>query len=328
LLTRFGRAGNEKAAVGHAGYLYYVPGITHVAGPGFLEQDVIESRERGARLRGEPVPVADPRPAIFELDQMLKRRGIRLVVFPVPDKAMLEPQGLQRRASSEPNARVSPNRDFARFVAELRARGIRVFDATPERLAARDTRRFLLQDTHWTPRWMEQVAGQLAASVAPLLSPATPGFGWKRVARNVERVGDITDMLKLPENQQLFAKERVSVNSVVGADDAAWEPDPKAETLLLGDSFTNVFSLDYMGWGESAGLAPQLAFELARPVDVLAQNDSGANATRKALELELRAGEDRLAGKKVVIWQFAARELSVGDWKRIDWSFVRSGAAP
>ena len=98
--------------------------------------------------------------------------------------------------------------------------------------------------------------------------------------------------------------------------------------LLLGDSFTNVFSLDYMGWGEAAGLGPQLAFELGRGVDVLAQNDAGASATRKALEVALRGGEDRLQGKKVVIWQFASRELSVGDWTRIDWSFARQGAPP
>jgi alginate O-acetyltransferase complex protein AlgJ len=30
---------------------------------------------------------------------------------------------------------------------------------------------------------------------------------------------------------------------------------------------------------------------------------------------ELTTGEDRLAGKKVVIWEFAARELAVGNWK-------------
>ena len=70
-----------------------------------------------------------------------------------------------------------------------------------------------------------------------------------------------------------------------------------------------------MGWGEAAGLAPHLACALGRDVDVIAQNDSGAFATRKLLSEALGAGEDRLAGKKVVIWEFAARELSVGDWK-------------
>jgi alginate O-acetyltransferase complex protein AlgJ len=55
---------------------------------------------------------------------------------------------------------------------------------------------------------------------------------------------------------------------------------------------------------------------------VLAQNDSGAFATRQALARELEGGEDRLAGKRVVVWEFAARELAVGDWKPIDWDSV------
>jgi hypothetical protein len=74
-----------------------------------------------------------------------------------------------------------------------------------------------------------------------------------------------------------------------------------------------------MGWGESAGLAPQLALALGRPIDVIAQNDAGAFATRQLLARELAAGEDRLAGKRVVIWQFAVRELGVGDWKPVSW---------
>ena len=73
------------------------------------------------------------------------------------------------------------------------------------------------------------------------------------------------------------------------------------------------------GWGDASGFAPQLSRELGRPLDVIAQNDSGAFATRQALGRELAAGNDRLAGKRVVIWEFASRELSVGDWQRVAW---------
>ena len=244
-------------------------------------------------------------------------------MFPVPDKAMLEPQSLHGRASSRAGAPVAKNRNFEHFSRELRARGIGVFDPTPERLDG--ARRFLLQDTHWTPRWMEQIARDLAAYLRPSLSPGVANPGFKRVEKQVDRLGDITDMLKLPEGQTLFTKEAVTIQTVMSADDAVWEPDPKSEVLLLGDSFTNVFSLDYMGWGEAAGFAPQLAFALGRGVDVIAQNDAGAHATRKALDAELRGDGERLAGKKVVVWEFAARELSVGDWVRIDWAGAPAG---
>ncbi len=82
-----------------------------------------------------------------------------------------------------------------------------------------------------------------------------------------------------------------------------------------------------MGWGEAAGLSEQLSYILQRPIDRIVQNDRGAHATRAALQRELRdadAGDsavpaaDRLTGKRVVIWQFAARELAFGDWRITD----------
>ena len=92
-------------------------------------------------------------------------------------------------------------------------------------------------------------------------------------------------------------------------------PTETADVLLLGDSFTNIYSLASMGWGDSAGLAEQLSYALGRPLDRIVQNDDGAFATRALLQ---RAGPERLAGKRVVIWQFAARELMSGDWKVIE----------
>jgi alginate O-acetyltransferase complex protein AlgJ len=125
--------------------------------------------------------------------------------------------------------------------------------------------------------------------------------------------------LKLPEEQALFLPQSVLVQQVQDETGKPWEPDPNADVLLLGDSFTNVFSLEGMGWGAASGLAPHLSLALGRPVDVIAQNDSGAFATRQALARELAGGIDRLAGKRVVVWEFASRELSVGDWKSMAW---------
>jgi len=52
---------------------------------------------------------------------------------------------------------------------------------------------------------------------------------------------------------------------------------------------------------------------LRRPVDRLVQNDEGAFATRAMPQRD----PDRLDGKRVVVYQFAARELAFGDWKVI-----------
>jgi len=314
LLTRLG-AGNKRAVVGRQGWLYYAPGVMSLAGPGFLDDQAQQVRIKAAVDADEPPLHPDPRPAVLALHRALAARGIRLVLFPVPDKAALQPAQLHGRAGEE----VAANADHRRFVAELREAGVLVFEAAPARLLPCETR-YLVQDTHWTPEWMEEVAGRLArfvrgnAALPPVTAP-----DWKVVPRPVERVGDIVDMLKLPEGQRLFLPQAITARQVQDGAGKAWEPSAQADVLLLGDSFTNVFSLEAMGWGASAGLAPHLARSLGRPMDVIAQNDSGAFATRKLLSEALGGGDDRLAGKRVVIWEFAARELAVGDWKPFDY---------
>ncbi|MCC5830758.1 MAG: hypothetical protein JJU36_15030 [Phycisphaeraceae bacterium] len=125
-------------------------------------------------------------------------------------------------------------------------------------------------------------------------------------------------MFELP----LFWAEPVGQPDDESASEAApidqWRPDTRSPILLLGDSFTNIFSRKAMGWGDSAGLAEQLAYELALPLDVIAINGGGALASRQALAADLARGEDRLAGKRLVIWQFATRELSQGDWRLLN----------
>jgi alginate O-acetyltransferase complex protein AlgJ len=322
LLTKVGRVGNKKAVVGQGGWLYYKPGITYVGGPPFLDPEILQARVRAAQEAGEPPLSADPRVAIREFAAALAKRGIKLMIFPMPDKAMIQPRELHGRGPRLPEREVPRNASYEQFVLDVRGMGVDIFDPTPRRLGEHDQPRYLQQDTHWTPEWMETAAGQLArflGNVATLPAPPTAPT-WKRVAMPVTRVGDIVDMLKLTDGQAVFAPQTVTVHQVQDASGAEWEPDPKADVLLLGDSFTNVFSLEPMGWGSAAGLGPQLAYALGRPVDVIAQNDSGAFATRQALARELGGPDDRLAGKRVVIWEFAQRELAVGDWKPVDWT--------
>jgi hypothetical protein len=317
-LSRWGRVGNKRALVGRAGWLYYTPGLTHLSGPSFLDPDALARRAIAPPdSEGAPRIAPDPRPAIFAIQHMLASRGIELIVFPVPDKTALQPEHLHARGSLQ----VAQNRGSPAFVRELRAQGVTVFDPAPQRLTPGEAPRFLIQDTHWTPAWMERVAGELAKRIARDidLPPAHSEHVYRAVSQRVERVGDLVDMLKLPDDQTLFAAQSVSIRQVQDETGAPWEPNPDADVLLLGDSFSNVFTLDAMGWGEAAGLAPHLALALGRDIDVIAQNDSGAFATRQALARELAAGEDRLRGKRVVIWEFASRELSVGDWKTIAW---------
>ena len=109
----------------------------------------------------------------------------------------------------------------------------------------------------------------------------------------------------------------LSGSTIETAEGTQWRADPKSPVLILGDSFTNIYSQSDLGWGTGAGLAEQLSYYLGRPVDRLALNSGGALNTRQRLAQDLATGNDRLAGKKVVIYQFAMRELAIGDWRSI-----------
>jgi alginate O-acetyltransferase complex protein AlgJ len=128
-------------------------------------------------------------------------------------------------------------------------------------------------------------------------------------------------MLRLPEAPglpELFPPQEVTVQQVLDPLGSLARPDPGADVLLLGDSFTNVYSQAELGWGQGAGLAEQLAYRLGRPVDRIAVNAGGSHTTRKRLADLLRADPGRLDGKEVLVYQFAVRELSQGDWKLVD----------
>ena len=138
------------------------------------------------------------------------------------------------------------------------------------------------------------------------------------MTNEISGLGDIARMLRLPAAQELFRPEKVATHQVLSGN-ALWRPSKEGDILLLGDSFSNIFSLEALGWGESAGFAEHLSRALGgRPIDCILRNSDGAFATREILSRDLARGRDRLAGKKLVIWEFAARELAFGDWKMIE----------
>lgn len=310
--------GNERAYLGRDGWLFFRPAVDHLTGPGFLEADALAARARAGEAWEAPTR-PDPRPTLFGLAEALASRGIELVVMPVPVKASLHPERftLRREAPKAPLR----NPSFEAFVRELEAGGVRVFDPAAAMMAIGEgagVPRFLRTDTHWHPRAVEAVARALGSYLREqgLLAPGAVAY--RGEPAEVEGVGDLARMLRLPESSGLFPPQRVTVRRVSDPGGQVWRPDPGAGILLLGDSFANVFSTPELGWGEAAGLAEQLSLELQRPVDRLAVNAGGASGARQRLVAALARGEDRLAGKRVVVYELSARELSSGDWTPVE----------
>ena len=295
-LTRVFRTGNEKVIVGKDGWLFFSGDYEYLVNPGFLRPEILAKR---AQKGVQPDPVK----AITDFDRQLKARGIRLIVLPVPVKPMIYADQL--------GAKQFPlqNPSFDKFKKRLEAAGATVVDLTDEftSLRRRGVETYLKTDTHWTPAAMEAAA--LLTARAVNVSAAKPQA---RAYSQVTNLGDIAAMLKLPGCEKYFPAETVKVA------DYDKRPRNDGKVLLLGDSFANIYTLKALNWGENGGFAEALGACLGNPVDALLRNDAGAFATRQLLANELKRGRDRLAGKAVVVYEFAIRELVNGDWKMID----------
>jgi alginate O-acetyltransferase complex protein AlgJ len=317
LLLAYGGAGNETIYPGAGGWLYLRAGFDYLTGPPFLDPAALRRRRLAAPAWQAP-PEPDPRPAILEFHRQLAERGIHLLILPAPTKPMVHPEPLSARLSEEG----LQNPSFRRFRDQLEAAGVTVFDAAEAMVRARREtggEQFLRTDSHWSPEGLDAVARALAERIRGLglafTGPATP---MSRQTQAIEGVGDLERTLLLPSWQRLFKPQTVETHWVDSAPGKPWRPDPRAEVLLLGDSFTNVYAQPDVGWGRGAGLAEQLSYFLERPVDRLAINAGGASGTRQRLADELLSGRDRLAGKKLVVFQFAIRDLAVGDWQVVE----------
>jgi len=311
LLTVLLGAGNEQVYLGHDHWLFYRADVDHVIGPPFLDPIRMKHRLQASRVQPDPIR------AIVDFRNQLAARGIDLVILPVLVKPSIEGEMLAVSNASQTQAGGAlPNPSFNEFKARLEREKVRVFD--PARFLMEQGRNgslYLETDTHWRPATMEIVAERLADFLQ--LPAAAGSTSPSIIEKEIVARGDIAAMLKLSGGDKFFSPEKVTIRQVVTGN-ALWRPSREADVLLLGDSFSNIFSFEAMGWGESAGFAEHLSMALRRPIDCILRNSDASFATREILSNELARGRDRLAGKKLVIWEFAARELSFGNWKLLD----------
>ena len=306
-------AGNEKAYVGKDNWLFYRPDVEYLTTPGFLEPGRLKNRSHGAT---EIQP--DPVKAILDFKAQLATRGITLVVMPMSTKPMIHPEML---AGSIAEGKILQNDSFDKFKTELESNGVHVFDPTPALLdlkAKSPEKLYLQTDTHWTPDAMHEVSLKLGDFLFNLCGlPRATNTGLTVSPKAISNLGDIAEMLKLPSDQKLFSKQMVTISQVQGANGTPWKADRQGDVLLLGDSFSNIFSLEGMGWGTGSGFAEHLSYAIGRPIDKIVINAGGAFASRRDLASQMARGIDHLVNKKVVVYEFSMRDLAQGDWKMI-----------
>jgi len=297
-LSRLFRRGNEKVTFGRDGWLYYAEDLDLVTGP------TIEVEGPG------------PLDAIADFRDQLAERGVELLFVPVPAKTMVVPD---RQSWITAGLDSVANPGTRAFFTALAQRGVRTVDLASilAELRSSDEEPYLARDTHWTPRAMELAAARTALAAQPILGlDLIEAVEWTATPVAVRGAGDIADMLRLPAGTALFDEMELTVHRVTdAASGMAFEPDESAEVLLLGDSFTRVFSDGALGFGESAGFGEHLARELGARLDVIAISGGSARAVREAVARRANG----LSGKRLVVWQISMRDL-VGEpeqWARV-----------
>lgn len=315
-LLCMGRAGSEEAYVGRDGWLFYRPDV-----------DALVMHTPGDN---------EAAAGIVDFAAQLAERGIRLVIVPVPGKASIHPEKLGANSAKFGSPPVSPVLDgLAKNVAVAwkdKSMGDpwlapSILDPTAllwRRKLDTGKDQFLKTDSHWSPDAMRAVAEVVAKSVSRT-DPSNATGTLSARSRDVSAIGDTALMLKLPKDSPLLARHAVTIEPIKDKAGKSWRPDRNSSVVVLGDSYTNIYSSEDLGWGGSAGFAEHLSRFLGYSIDKLARNDSGAKSARDMLRTEAARNPGWLDRKKVVVWVMAAREFVRGDWSHVN---LEEGKAP
>ncbi len=294
---------------GRGDWLFFAPELRHVSLGAFWGARAAEvSRARRA-------DAADPLPGILDFAARLDAAGVDLLVVPVPPKSIVYADELSPSMDmASPPPRLDP--DHQAFYARLREAGVDVLDLTEPLLAARDHPEgpvYCRHDTHWSGVGCVVAGRAIAAAVrARPWSGDLPRAPHEAEWRDATITGDLTLGLDAPP-----AGERLRLREVrrsgAGRPAASAAPDPAGEIVLLGDSHNLVFHAGEDMHATGAGLPDQLAFELGTAVDLVAVRGAASTAARVNLLRRAQRDPAYWDGKRMVVWCFAARELTEGD---------------
>lgn len=287
------KEGNRNVRIGKDGWLFLDDAIESLTGKG-------------------PFPFQkdgnSPVYAIKRFADQLDNFGARLILVSIPSKAMIYPEKINHNIKgpiSHPDAQ--------RLVSELNSLpNLDVLDLTRSLFnLKKDTKVFLKQDTHWTPEAMEEAAKIIANHIKSMdINIDKVNLNPKQKEER-KAYGDLVEKINIWDGA--FSQESVIAKPIKGN-----TRDRNSEIILLGDSFTNIYSSNEgLGWGNNAGLPEHIASNVGTPIDVISINGGGATEVRKKLAQRRGCSED-MKNKKVVIWAITCRDLFLSQEQCID----------
>ena len=308
---RFLGDSGETAVLGRDGWLFYRQSVRYLT-------------ERHTEAPGSDA--ADPLPAIRSFRDQLQARGIRLLVVPVPNKESVYPEMLAQRAAATGVVVCEQTR---RLLDQFEKNGIEYVDLFEEfRRARQEERRsnskrlYLAQDSHWSPEGVRLTSGAVARRVLDGGSINRGDRAYVDRSVTVRRHGDLVEMLHVQEIERALEPETLECLQVVQSNGLTpYRDAPESQILILGDSFLRIYEQDEPG---AAGLIAHLARELGQPLTAIVNDGGASTLVRQALARRPAL----LLNKKLVVWEFAERDIRFGTegWQIVP--LARSTATP
>lgn len=256
--------------------------------------------------------------AISDFDKYLNSLGIQLLVVPIPEKSLVRMD--QILPASDLEAGKNYSQATGRYISALTAAGVDVLDLRNQliaEVASESTHGdpvYCKTDSHYTSRTANLIAKWICEHVKKSMpqliqkNNASPILGSKK---EITIQGDLCQ--KTPESLQV-----VEVTSPTPSLTPNALPKDSA-MVLMGDSHCLVFSSGGDMLAKGAGLPDYLGVEFGTMPTLVAQR-GGAKNSRIEFVRKSRKNKDFLGNVKLVVWCFAARELTQGDkWSTLQY---------
>jgi len=206
---------------------------------------------------------------------------------------------------------------YESFFSLLEQQGVKVLDLLPElqRQSKENPNFYCKTDTHFSGDGLLLFAARAAQAIKK--ESWYYEYTKKDLVRSRQQVSIVGDLAQMAGKNNL--REELNIHVVV--DKQTGNPvasDPASPVILLGDSHTLVFNAGGDLHAKGAGLFDNLSEELGFAVDLLGVRGSASTPARIKLYQRSKKDGDYLKGKKVLIYCFAARELTgAGGWRTI-----------
>jgi hypothetical protein len=243
---------------------------------------------------------AAARRVILQYQAAAQARGVALVVVPAPEAPVLYREDVWPGA--QPFNGPAWSAAYREWYAALCAAGVDVVDVAPAIWSAKQSTAEMWppQNSHWSPA-ATAVAGRfIGQHIRPLLGQYSwQQYDTRQVAQTIP--SDFNATLPLADR----APPHTCVGQLVESAGQLVTGDDSAAVLLVGDSFSRIYSVPEGRIVPGADLGRHMALALGTPVQVIAENGKNPSETR-ALLLQRSAA---LRQKRVLVWEFAARWL-------------------